>query len=195
MSSANLIPARRIWYPDRGFVEFATRHLVPILFGSYDESEPDFQYIGGDHGRGLLESSLARPQPVFGQDRYPNMEDKAAALIWSITKNHPFNDGNKRAALTTGYCFLIFNLYFVVARQEEAVEMCLGVAAGREGYDEKYVASWLRERSMPILGFAKTKPNDPVRRVLSQLSDEDANGWSFIYTTIAAYWQHSGDQQ
>ena len=196
MASANSILQRRIWYPDRGFVEFATQHLVPILFSSYDESEPDFQYIGGDQGRGLLESSLARPKPIFGVEKYPGIEDKAAALIWSMTKNHPFNDGNKRAALITGYCFLVFNLYFVIARQAEAVEMCLGVASDKDGYDEKYVAAWLRERSLPVREFVNSYKNDPnLKDAISQVSDEDIKGWQYLYREFGAVLNDSANKQ
>ena len=91
-----------IWFPDIDYVEEVIVAMVPVLFPNYEDSAPDFQYLGGSQGRGLLESALSQPQQSFGGEYlYPSMSDKAAALIWSITKNHPFNDGNKRAALTT----------------------------------------------------------------------------------------------
>ncbi len=43
-----------IWYPDTEFVEMITTELVPILFCSYEDGAPDFQYLGGDQGRGQL---------------------------------------------------------------------------------------------------------------------------------------------
>lgn len=175
-----------VWYPDRAFVEFATQILVPVLFPNYEGKEPDFQYIGGDQGRGLLESSLARPKPLFGQERYPTIEAKAAALIWSITKNHPFNDGNKRVALITGFCFLIFNRVFVVAQQADAVDMCLGIAAGKEGYDESYITSWLRERCQSIDEVAEGCIRDSLRHYENQLSGENSEAWSYLYGIIAA---------
>ena len=186
MSRDQITRKAPVWYPDRAFVEFATQILVPILFENYDSGEPDFQYIGGDQGRGLLESSLARPKPLFGRERYPAIEHKAAALIWSITKNHPFNDGNKRAALTTGFCFLVFNRVFVVAQQADAVDMCLGVASGKEGYDEAYIASWLRERCQSIDEVAAGELRDSLGVLESQLTDEDATAWSYLYAIIAA---------
>ena len=101
-----------LWFPDADFVEAVVADMVSVLFPYYDDGIPDFQYLGGSQGRGLLESALAQPQQTFfGEYLYPSMPDKAAALIWSITKNHPFNDGNKRAALTMGYFFLAFNRY------------------------------------------------------------------------------------
>ncbi len=55
---------------------------------------------GGSHGvrdRGGLEAAVARPFATFaGQDLYPDAASKAAALLESVVKNHPFVDGNKR---------------------------------------------------------------------------------------------------
>ena len=56
---------------------------------------------------GLLESALARPQAsVFGQDAYPELEHKAAALLHSLARNHALVDGNKRLALAATLAFL-----------------------------------------------------------------------------------------
>ncbi|WP_155769446.1 Fic family protein [Mycobacterium asiaticum] len=50
-------------------------------------------------GLGLLESAVLRPQATtFGDDAYPTTHEKAAALLHSLTRNHPFVDGNKRTA-------------------------------------------------------------------------------------------------
>lgn len=114
-----------IWYPTADEVVAAVYALVPVLFPNYEGDTPDFQFIDGDRGRGLLESSLARPKPLFGYEKYVTVAEKAAAMIWSITKNHPFSDGNKRAALTTGILFMLFNHYLLLTGQDEAVEMCV----------------------------------------------------------------------
>ena len=59
---------------------------------------------------GRLESSIAtQSQSVFGQDLYPNIADKAAAIIRSIIADHPFIDGNKRTAILAGLTFLKLN--------------------------------------------------------------------------------------
>ena len=140
-----------IWFPDADFVEETVRKMVPVLFPNYDDGIPDFQYLGGAQGRGLLESALAQPQQTFfGEYLYPSIPDKAAALIWSITKNHAFNDGNKRAALTTGIFFLAFNNYILFATQRESVELCLKIAASEPSIDKEYVSAWISER---IVGF------------------------------------------
>ena len=49
---------------------------------------------------GLLEAAVARPQAtVFGQDAYPDLDAKAAALLHSVARNHALIDGNKRLGL------------------------------------------------------------------------------------------------
>ncbi|MEV6736845.1 type II toxin-antitoxin system death-on-curing family toxin [Streptomyces sp. NPDC001796] len=59
---------------------------------------------------GLLDSALARPQSsVFGQDAYPDVWQKAAALMESLARNHALVDGNKRIAWYATWVFLHVN--------------------------------------------------------------------------------------
>ncbi|MFZ4152943.1 type II toxin-antitoxin system death-on-curing family toxin [Streptomyces pseudogriseolus] len=59
---------------------------------------------------GLLDSALARPQSsVFGQDAYPDVRQKAAALMESLARNHALVDGNKRLAWYATWVFLHMN--------------------------------------------------------------------------------------
>ena len=59
---------------------------------------------------GLLQSAVARPQAsAFGEDAYPTLWDKAAALLHSLARNHAFVDGNKRAAWASAWAFLWLN--------------------------------------------------------------------------------------
>jgi death on curing protein len=59
---------------------------------------------------GLLESALARPQAsAFGEDAYPTLHEKAAALLESLARNHALIDGNKRLAWVATRLFLILN--------------------------------------------------------------------------------------
>ncbi len=136
-----------IWFPDIEFVEEIVSRMVPVLFAKYEDGVPDFQYLGGSQGRGLLESALAQPRQTFsGEYLYSSIPSMAATLIWSITKNHPFNDGNKRAALTTGITFLAFNGYILLAGQREAKNLCLNVAASESNINKEYVSDWISER-------------------------------------------------
>ncbi len=59
---------------------------------------------------GLLQSAIARPQTsVMGEDAYPTLWDKAAALLHSLARNHAFVDGNKRTAWASAWAFLRLN--------------------------------------------------------------------------------------
>lgn len=80
---------------------------------------------------GLLESALARPRTtVFGEDAYPSLHLKAAALLHSLARNHPLLDGNKRLAWAATAVFLGINGHRVVAGQDEVVDLVIAVAAG-----------------------------------------------------------------
>ncbi|AZP18175.1 death-on-curing protein [Streptomyces aquilus] len=68
--------------------------------------------LGADEVRdyGLLDSASARPQSsVFGQDAYPDVWQKAAALMESLARNHALVDGNKRIAWYATWVFLHMN--------------------------------------------------------------------------------------
>jgi death on curing protein len=78
---------------------------------------------------GLLDSALARPQTsVFGEDAYPTLEVKAAAMTHSVIKNHPMVDGNKRTSWFLLNAFLYINGYLLEMSTEEGLEFTLGVA-------------------------------------------------------------------
>jgi len=70
---------------------------------------------GGDHrvrDLAALESALAQPRMTFGgEDLYPTVAQKAAALAHSLVGNHPFVDGNKRVGHAAMEVFLILNGY------------------------------------------------------------------------------------
>lgn len=80
---------------------------------------------------GLLESAAARPRTsLFGEDAYPTVEEKAAALLHSICKNHALVDGNKRLALLATITFLRANGRRAVLSQDEAFALVMSVAEG-----------------------------------------------------------------
>ena len=82
-----------------------------------------------DHG--LLESALARPQTsVFGSDAYPTVQEKAAALLHSLARNHALVDGNKRLALAGTIAFLGMNGWRLTLSNDEAYDLVMAVAAG-----------------------------------------------------------------
>lgn len=82
----------------------------------------------GDYG--LLESAVARPQAtVFGEDAYPTLHEKAAALLQSLATNHALIDGNKRTAFVATALFYELNGRRVRASaQDELFDLMIDVA-------------------------------------------------------------------
>ena len=93
---------------------------------------------------GLLESAQARPRTsVFGQDAYPDLHLKAAALLHSLLRNHALVDGNKRLAWTACRTFLAINGRWISASEDQRFELVIRVAAGEE-HDIDAIAEHLR---------------------------------------------------
>ena len=86
---------------------------------------------------GLLDSALARPQTsVFGEDAYPTLELKAAAMTHSVIKNHPMVDGNKRTSWFLLNAFLYINGYLLEMSTEVGLEFTLSVATDQLSLEE-----------------------------------------------------------
>ena len=87
---------------------------------------------------GLLGAAVARPQTtVFGDDAYPDLWTKAAALLQSIVKGHPLVDGNKRLGWLATATFLEINGIEVTSIPNEDVHrFVMRVAAGRDDVDQ-----------------------------------------------------------
>jgi death on curing protein len=100
-----------------------------------------------DHG--LLESALARPQATaFGADAYPSLEQKAAALLHSLARNHALVDGNKRLALAATIAFLGLNGRRLTLTNDEAYTLVMNVAAGKLD-DVASIAAQLKAGTKP----------------------------------------------
>lgn len=80
---------------------------------------------------GLLGSAAARPQAsAFGDDAYPDLWSKGAALLHSIAKNHPLADGNKRLGWVANATFLELNgITATSASNDDVYELVMAVAA------------------------------------------------------------------
>lgn len=92
----------------------------------------------------LLHSALERCKATYaGDDLYPSLLEKAAALLHSLVMNHAFLDGNKRTAYEVTKGFLYFNNHLVTAPQKEIVRMC--IAVDNEGWKIKDVVEWLKK--------------------------------------------------
>jgi death on curing protein len=98
---------------------------------------------------GLLESALGRPRAtVFGDDAYPDLHTKAAALLHSLARNHALVDGNKRLAWAATAVFLGINGHRVHTSDDAVVALVVAVAAG-EVTDVAVIADRLRSWAPP----------------------------------------------
>jgi death-on-curing protein len=98
---------------------------------------------------GALESAVAQPQMTFGgQDLYTTLADKAAALGFSLVKNHPFVDGNKRIGHAALETFLVLNGHELNAPVDEQEQVILQLASGTLGRPEftEWVGNHVIER-------------------------------------------------
>ena len=98
----------------------------------------------GMRDEGLLDSALARPLNLVAYGD-PDFAALAASYGVGVAKNHPFVDGNKRAALLATGLFLYSNGYKLTATQADTTITMLGVAAGEVSEDA--FAAWLRQHS------------------------------------------------
>ncbi len=107
------------------------------------------RHFGGAAGlrdRGALEAALARPQMTFGgEDLYPDIEAKAAALMHSLVMNHPFVDGNKRVGAHACVLLLLANDVEPASSPAELADITLTLARGEVAAEA--LAIWLRQRS------------------------------------------------
>ncbi len=95
---------------------------------------------------GLLAAAAARPvTTVFGEDAYPDFEDKAAALLHSLVRTHALVDGNNRLAWSACRVFHLLNQRDLSYSVDEAEQMMLAAAAGELGVAD--IAAWLRQHA------------------------------------------------
>jgi death-on-curing protein len=108
----------------------------------HDESLLQHGGASGVRDDGLLQSALARAQnaAAYGE---PDAAALAAVYAFGLAKNHPFVDGNKRAAFLATGVFLAINGYRLTASQADATIAMVGLAAG--DIDEAGFAAWLRQ--------------------------------------------------
>jgi death-on-curing protein len=111
------------------------------------ESLATFGGATGLRDEGLLESALARPLNLHAYEGVTDLCQLAASYAAGVARNHPFVDGNKRAALTAAGVFLKLNGLDLAAPQPVATAAMLDLAAG--DLPEEGFAAWLRDNTRP----------------------------------------------
>ncbi|MBU1000538.1 type II toxin-antitoxin system death-on-curing family toxin [Patescibacteria group bacterium] len=119
-----------------------------VLF-IHDQMIKRFNGSPGIRDIGLIKSVIARPQATFeNKYLYVSIFDKAASLLQSLLKNHPFIDGNKRTALTSAGLFLWKNEYKLVNHYKEEVKFT--VRASSKNLTVEQISKWLKIHSVKI---------------------------------------------
>jgi len=112
-----------------GPVEYLTLHDLLSLVKTLN--------VGPVRDLGLLDSSAHRPRSSFaGQQAYPTVQGKAAALLHSLVCNHALVDGNKRLGLLATTVFLHINGLLLDLDDDEAFDLTMSIAAGQLTADE-----------------------------------------------------------
>jgi death-on-curing protein len=97
---------------------------------------------------GLLNAAVARPQTtVFGEDAYPTLADKAAALLHSVVRNHALIDGNTRLGFAAAVLFCAINGHYPRFDDDDAYDMVISVATGE--FDVPDIAAKFRTAGVP----------------------------------------------
>ena len=113
----------------------------------HDEMIQAYGGTSGDIDLGKVDSALDRIKysVVGGIDQFPTIIHKAASLMHSILRYHPFMDGQKRTGLSAAFAYLGLNGYYFWARDTiDEVHFAIHVASGRFEVDE--IARWLAQR-------------------------------------------------
>ena len=101
-----------------------------------------FGGMPGLRDEGLFDSALAQPQAAFGgQELYPTLAAKAAALAFSLINNHAFVDGNKRVGFAAMAVFFELNSQKLVCSADDGEATVLAVASGQ--MDRTQLTAWI----------------------------------------------------
>lgn len=119
-----------VWLSLRILIDLHSEQLV--LFGGPE----------GIRDQGMLESALGRPINKFAYGE-SDLAALAAAYVYGIARNHPFVDGNKRAAFGAMIVFLGLNDIDFRAPPDSATAVILSVAAGE--MEESELTRWIRD--------------------------------------------------
>lgn len=132
-------------------VRFVSIEWVEAYHERLMELQGQQAMLMGDQGRAKLESAIARPQAtVFGEDAFPSLAEKAAALLQAIAIAHAFTDGNKRAAAGAMLSFLALNSVPMTADEAALYDLVIAVTTG-ELREVEDIAARLRVLFAPHL--------------------------------------------
>ena len=127
-------------------MELVIHQLTAKYFAQFAEPIPDFK----NHNQALLESALALPQASFGgQELYPSLAAKGAVMFYSLIKNHPFSNGNKRLATTALLVFCYLNDSWLESEQKGVYTWAVRIAQSKRSEQTAIVrqmTKWLSKK-------------------------------------------------
>jgi len=122
------------------------------IFCLHEEAIKNYGGSRGIRDQNLLDSAIVRPRmSVFGKDAYPSLFLKAAVLLHSLVKNHPFVDDNKRAGFAAMHLMLLLNKYDLTSTDRNNIDFVLKVAKGNLPVNE--IAAWIEKHSKKKKGL------------------------------------------
>jgi len=121
--------------------------LESVVHVIHDEQLAEHGGLQGTRDLSLLQSALSRPQNLVAYGS-PDIAELAASYGYGVSRNHPFNDGNKRTAFVVVELFLMLNGYELIADDSGCALIMLDVASGE--ISEEGFASWIREHTKRI---------------------------------------------
>ena len=101
--------------------------------------------VGPIRDIGLLDSAVHRPQvTVYGDDAYPDLDQKAAVLLESLVRNHALIDGNKRIGWLATVVFYGLNNIELEPPDDDAYDLVMAIASGAITYEHaaSHLAKW-----------------------------------------------------
>lgn len=147
------------------YVNLIHDQVIAIVWPDIDPVSPQ-EYRSQE----LLESALGRPfHSVGGQDFYPTVIEKAAALFHSLIANHPFQNGNKRTAVVSVDVFLAANGYNLALRNTAMYELATQTASYRQrgvSHNDvlRTIVETLAENSVTFVILYRAQKTDPKLR-------------------------------
>ncbi len=127
-------------------MEITWLHRRALLL-AHERSLAEHGGLRGIRDAGLLDSALARPQHLLHYNADVTLAELAASYVFGITRNHPFVDGNKRAAYVVLGLFLPANGWWLRAPPQEAYALMIALASGE--LTEEQLAVWIERHMIP----------------------------------------------
>lgn len=117
------------------------------VLAGHEEQLAEHGGRGGVRDMNVLRSALARPQHKAAYED-PDAAALAAVYAFGLCRDHPFIDGNKRAALLTAETLLLDNGFELIAGDAETLSAMIELADG--GLTEDALAAWIRANIVPL---------------------------------------------